>query len=308
MVKKLLLSLALIAVPLLAQEASTDFPGGPTDPPCATGEHWVSYNTTLKQYRKCENGVVGPIGILAGSSTTGNGPQGTAYDPERRPDDSTLDTACSNEFKNGADDAASSFSWGNQSSATTTTKGDFMQIEDVNDTGTHAYVCTPSTSVDWTMTAKLTVYTSGNPGNAGLVFIDGGSIASPTTVVGGPIFRRTGSTTGDYLSGTKAAWTTTTWTTIATDTAANAQPAANRFSYCVQARYVNSTQVMTFRIAYDCRNWNWRGTSTRTFTNHPGAAGVGVESPASGTTRVSIQWIRTRIDSAGTSGDYLVGS
>src|SRR5262249_46226887 len=148
------------------------------------------------------------------------------------------------------------------------------------------------------------------PANAGLVFIDGGTFASPTTIVGF-VLRRDGTTTGSWVLGTKTTWATTTWTSVGAETNGALAYSGNRSTFCLQARYVNSTKVMTVRIGEDCRLFGGTtssGVTTRTFTNHPGAAGLVIESPASGTARMTVQWIRMRTDSAANAAPFPVGS
>lgn len=300
-----LLVILLVCAPTWAQDASTGFPCGDTDPVCSAGDGFMWCNTTDHFIKKCENGTITVIGSNE-VTTTNQGPGTNAYNPDRRPTSGTY-APCTDEFKNGVDDAGSSFSTANVSSMSTTLAGDYMKFSDTNDTGTHAWACTPSNAADWTITAKVLVYGSGTPSNFGLVFIDGGSLATPTLVVGF-VLRRTALSTGDVLVGTKAAWTTAAWTAVSTtDTVAGPNYTDNRHTYCLQARYVVATKVMNFRFAADCRNWQLNATATRTFTNAPGAAGLGIESPASGNTTVTVQWIRTRTDAAGASGEFLVG-
>jgi hypothetical protein len=305
MKRVLVLSVFLIAAcSALAQEAWTGVVGASSNASCSAGEYFVYYNSTTGAMMKCENGSLMPIGVASSTSTV-NGPVGSTYDPDRTPTSGTYGP-CSDEFKNGA--STGIWSWGNQSSATVTLAGDFAQLADTNDnTGTHSYVCQPDNSADWTMTAKFLAVAGGTTGDFGLVFIDGGSLASPTLVVGG-VLRRTTKILGDYLVGTKAAWTTTAWTAVgSTNVDGIHWLTDNRIGFCVQARYVVATKVMTFRMSPNCRSWQWNATSTRTFTNHPGYAGFGFMVPASGTSQATLQWIRTRTDAAGTSGEYAVG-
>lgn len=302
-----LLLLAMLVVfvsTAYGQEASQEVPAGADDPTCSTGDYFIWYNTADAVWRKCEDGAVILVGIGDPTSTV-NGPDNGAPNPDRKPVDGDLDLPCSDEFKNGV--STGTWSWANQSTATLTVDLDYAKLDDTNDTGSHAYGCTPANSGNWTVTAKVTVFGGSTPANGGLVFIDGGTWASPTTIVGF-ILRRDGTSSGSALSGTKATWATTTWTTLTSETQGSFSYAANRATICLQARYVNSTKVMTFRYAEDCRHFG-PSLGTRTFTNHPGAIGFAIEtaSGAGSTARITVQWIRTNTSSAGNASPFFPG-
>lgn len=301
----LLVATLLLCAPLRAQEATSQVPADSTDPTCSSGDYFVWYNTTTGLWMKCQNGETAPIGIGSASSTV-NGSGDGAYSPDRAPSTSATYAPCTDEFKNGA--STGTWSWGNQSSTTLNLYGDYARFDSVNDTGTHAYLCAPDNSADWTITAKVMMSDNGSsPSNGGLIFIDGGSIGSPTTVVGF-VLRRDGIGSGSAVFGTKASYATTSWTSVGTEAAGLSWFANSTMEFCLQARYVVATKVLSVRFASDCRNWHFNATSTRTFTNHPAGIGIGIESPGSGHSMLDVLWVRTRIDSAGTSGEYLPGS
>lgn len=304
-----LILLALVAAPLCAQ---IDVPQTASDPACASGESKMWANTTSHKIKKCENGVTSDMDSAHEGFDTNFGPQGDEYNPDRAPSTSTTLAACTDEFNNGN---SATWTWVNQGNATITYTGDFAILKSgaAQTTSTRGVYCVPDNSADWTFTAKVTVstpslMTGGGTVQAGLWLIDGGSIATPTTVVGVAVTA--------FGTSSSVQWETRTGYTGGWSTAGGGQElpgggihyAMSPVTFCFQLRYVVGTKVMTFREAPDCRNWSWNSTSTRTFSAHPAALGFFVDNNNIQAVNEIIQWARYRIDSAGNTGEYPPGS
>lgn len=305
MVRTLLLAL-LLASPIFAESASVGFPELATDPSCASGEYKVWTNTTDKKIKMCQNGSISNIGTSAYTGTA-YGPGGNQYDPDRS--GGTLMGVCSDEFDNGS--STGTWTWRNQSSGSITVASgtDFAQLAaGTTNNQIHARTCDETTGVDWTMTMKAAAYVPANNNSwFGLLVADGGTCASPTTIVSLHMMRATsGVNIAAIRYGTATAYTGLI-SGVTTDN-------NNRYTFhvysrtvCMQMRYVTSTKVLSMLTSYDCRG-PWTQVNTRTLSADPKCIGFAVAGDTTQNEIGFIQWIRTRTDSAGTSGEYLPGS
>lgn len=315
MMKSLLALIAALAIaaPVCPQER--DYPQLASDPTCSSGDFFIYANTATNKLRMCQNGTATDIGtsVYTGTNASVGGDQ---YDPDRPPDSSNEVTVCSDEFDTAE---TGTWTWRNQGAGATwsTPSGaDYGVMVNQNTTGIHARTCTINNSADWTMTVKFTGFNSngGSGDTAGLAFVDLGTCAAPSGAVGAVKLlvisrNNTASNFGQFGIATASSYTANPGVQPTADTQGTsgmAMPMPN--TYCIQARYNVTTNVMTGRISQDCRNWASWGTATHNFTNDPTCGGIFLASGnSSHFARMVVQWVRTRTDSAATSGEYIVG-
>lgn len=298
----------MLAAPACATIAYMEVPKLASDPSCVSGEYKVWLNTSSNILKKCENGAItamAPNGFQGGDA----GPGGNQYDPDRPPSSANEQTACSDEF-----DASSSGTWTSRNfgtaTITTPSGADYAVLTSVNQSNIRARTCAISNAADWTMTIKFTAFNgNGASGDyAGLIFVETGTCAAPTNTWEVAINRN--NTASDFgnigLQSTISGYSLPGGVSTSSSTGGMAMPST--IPYCLQARYVSSTKVMTMRGSGDCRNWGTWTTTTHTFSSAPACAGFFVAAGnTTSTSTMKIQWIRTRTDAAGTSGEYLVG-
>lgn len=197
---------------------------------------------------------------------------------------------------------ATTWQWGNQGSATLTSHYGGATLATISETANRRcrWVATPSSgAVDFDTYALISTYipATATSGRAGIIFLDGGTIATPTAMKAfgvqwdnaGTLYRVKNEAATSYT----AAWSGGTLFAIGRQ---------NHATLFLRGSYVQSTKVMTWYISWDGCYWINTSTTT-TLAADPAYAGIFVDS--NGSANAVSMFVRAfvmRSDAAGKTG------